>query len=122
LKVQIEPASSPFALTRKLGPESRAQESSIGISMSETAAVSRARACCAFPGGTSMFTGSNRAMALATSAYSRATADSSAHSPARQGQAIQQQLCGAHSAGMKKPCSRGSSSVSLPVISGFPFK
>ncbi len=54
----------------------------------------------AFDGGTNILTASNRAMVLATSAYSRVVAESLAHRPSRQGHAIQQQLWGAHSAGM----------------------
>ena len=57
LNVQADPAS-PSGPTRKLGPESRAQESSIGISMTSTPASSRARAAETSAGGASIFTGS----------------------------------------------------------------
>ena len=67
---------------------------------SEASAVSSGRAI--------MVTGSYGTIAFATSAYARRAASMrSPHSSVRHGQAIQQRACGAHSAGMAKPCARG---------------
>jgi hypothetical protein len=51
-----------------LGPESRAQESSITISKISTPSFNSARAASSLWVGVTIFTGSKRAIALATSA------------------------------------------------------
>ncbi|MNC28948.1 hypothetical protein D3C75_771780 [compost metagenome] len=119
LKVQSTPRSSPLALITKVGPVSRTQASSLLISttrMSPWARRARALAYC--PALTHTVTGSKRAMALATATKAAcAGLAPSRQLSGRSGQTIQVWLCGAHSAGMRKPSARG---VVLRVVMGSP--
>ncbi len=102
LKRKSTPARRPSSSRTKIGAESRNQESSWGISTTVRSGPHRVRASSPWPGGATMVTGSNSAMARATAAYSRFT--SSRLSPQRSdrtGQAIRQPSCSVHSAGMR---------------------
>ena len=62
--------------------------------------VSNRRAPAAAPGLTTMSSGSNAAIALATPAYWSSASSMSCHTDARVGQAMRHRSCGSHSAGM----------------------
>ena len=66
LKRHWMPARPPLPFTRKVGPESRAQESSIGASKTSIFGPSTSCASARSCGLTTMVTGSNRAMVRAT--------------------------------------------------------
>ena len=68
LKPNWIPARFPSPSATKIGPESRAQESSSGISTTSTPAPHCRRASSANRGSAAISTGSNAAIAFATSA------------------------------------------------------
>src|SRR5690606_26237666 len=93
----------------KVGPVSRTQASSLLISTTRICGSSSCwqafRYC---PALAQTVTGSKRAMARATAAKAAcAGTPCSRQLSGRSGQTIQVWLCGAHSAGMKKPSARG---------------
>jgi hypothetical protein len=89
LKRNWTSATFPPSSMTKIGPLSRIQESSIGISTGSTPVPQRRRMSSACPGLHSIVTGSNAATARATPAHSSFAASSSApHHSSRAGQAI----------------------------------
>ncbi|SPO67327.1 protein of unknown function [Pseudomonas sp. JV241A] len=108
LKRQLTPARPCCGWQMKLGPESRHQLSLTAISISSMLAPHSARAWSTALGSTTIFTGSKRAMALATRAKStctsaRVTPQVDSHRAWLCGQTIQVAACRAHSAGMNQP-------------------
>jgi hypothetical protein len=68
LKRQVTPARSPCASTRKVGPVSRVQLSSCCIGRTAMPGPHRSEAWASWSGRQIIVTGSNRAIACATSA------------------------------------------------------
>ena len=102
LKPNCTPARPPSPSVRKIGPESRAQESSSGSSETSTPSPQSRRASAAWRGSATISTGSNAAIALATAACSASAAGKrSCHIVSRAGQHMIVRSCGAHSAGMR---------------------